>query len=126
MRTESMPYPDGSPVLHLTAGIHLDADHTITPDAWTIAVHNAVLCEGDPADLAPDESTQPLVDLDGKPYIVTLGDVLASRDPEDVQRTLHGALASAAAAALLMRQQVAAARRLLNVAETLTPEGAVR
>ncbi len=126
MRQESMPWPEGNPVLHLAAAPHLDPAQTIPPDAWRLAVDNAVLSVGDPIDLAPDDLTQPLVDLDGQIYAVVLGDVLADRDPEDVQRTLHGALASAAAAALLMRRQIAVARRLLNVAETLTPEGVTR
>jgi len=69
----------------------------------------------------------PLIDPDGHQLLVArLGDVLDVRDPEDVQRAIHGALAAAAAGIDTTRVHVAAAQRLLAVAETLTPIGVTR
>ena len=127
MKPTSLPYPGDNNVRHLDLVPAFDATRQVHPDAWALAVDIALLGGAYPESTAPDAMDVPLIDPDGHQLLVArLGDVLDVRDPEDVQRAIHGALAAAAAGIDTTRVHVAAAQRLLAVAETLTPIGVTR
>ena len=127
MKPESLPYPGDNHVRHIGVVPVLDATRQVHPAAWKLAVDVVLLGGPYPESNAPDDLSVPLIEPDADTLTVaSLGDVLNLRDPEDVQRAIHGALATVAALLDETRVHIAAAQRLLAVADTLTPIGVTR